>query len=185
MKPFLSLALSLSFLLLSSVPVVGATWPLLPDTTLLWQDVSNKEGNLLDYAADIAVKDGRVFVVGDSETTAGSSAFAVRAYDAKNGALLWESNYDREGEGVDAGFDEATHVVVDNNKVFVSGATVTAAGGNALAVRAYNAKNGALLWENNYDREGDLFDMSWGMTVQGNRVFAVGTTETAESGSAF
>ncbi|MBI5125737.1 MAG: PQQ-binding-like beta-propeller repeat protein [Planctomycetes bacterium] len=154
---------------------------MLPDTTLLWQDVSNKEGNLLDYAADIAVKGDRVFVVGDSETTAGSSAFAVRAYDSKNGALLWESNYDREGEG----FDEATHVVVGDDKVFVSGATVTAAGGNALAVRAYNAKNGKLLWENNYDREGDLFDMSWGMTVQGNRVFAVGTTETAASGTAF
>ena len=181
MKPFLSLALSLSFLLLSSVPVVGATWPLLPDTTLLWQDVYNREGNLLDYAADVAVKDGRVFVVGDSETTAGSSAFAVRAYDAKNGALLWESNYDREGEG----FDEAGHVVVDGNKVFVSGTTVTATGGNAYTVRAYNARNGALLWQNNYDREGDLFDMSWGMTVKDNRVFAVGTTETDASGAAF
>src|SRR3989338_4688646 len=150
MKPFLSLALSLSFLLLSSVPVVGATWPLLPDTTLLWQDVYNREGNLLDYAADVAVKDGRVFVVGDSETTAGSSAFTVRAYDAKNGSLLWESNYDREG-GL---FDMSWGMTVKDNRVFAVGTTETDASGAAFAVRALDATNGNLLWEDNYDREG-------------------------------
>src|SRR3989338_2877192 len=83
MKPFLSLALSLSFLLLSSVPVVGDTWPVLPDANFLWQNTSNREGNLVDWVTGVTVRDGRVFVVGESETTAGSGAFAVKAYDSK------------------------------------------------------------------------------------------------------
>src|SRR3989338_10386991 len=80
MKPFLSLALSLSFLLLSSVPVVGDTWPMLPDVNLLWQDVSNREGNLWDSATGVAVKGNRVFVAGVSETTAGGGAYTVKSY---------------------------------------------------------------------------------------------------------
>ena len=183
MKPILGLVLSLSFLLLSSVPVAGDTWPMLPDVNLLWQKNDNREGNLVDYAGGVAVKDGRVFVAGESETTAGSSAFTVKAFDAKNGSLLWESYYDREGEG----WDGAYAVVADDDKVFVSGSTATAAGDSAFAVRAYNAKNGKLLWENNYEPEGDLplWDESWGMTVKDNKVFAVGTTETAAGGNAF
>ena len=181
MKPVLSLALSLSFLLLSSVLVATGTWPLLRDVTLLWQDNSDREGDLWDMAGSVAVKGDRVFAVGESETTAGSGAFSVKAYNAKNGALLWESYYDREGDG----WDSASDVVVDGNKVFVNGYTATVAGDTAFTVRAYNAKNGKLLWEDNYDREGDGWDSAWGMTVHDNKVFSVGQTTSTAGGSAF
>ena len=180
MRPVLGLALSLSFLFLSSVPVVGDTWPLLPDVNLLWQNVSNREGNLWDYAASVAVKGDRVFAVGESETTAGSSAFTVKAYDASNGKLLWENYYDREG----AGWDGAYKVVVEGDKIFVSGQTETAAGGLAFTVRAYGAKKGKLLWENNYDREGSFQDGAGNVVVVNNTVYAAGQTKTA-AGSAF
>jgi len=185
MKPVLSLALSLSFLLLSSVPVLGAyPWPLLPDANFLWQNSpnsTNREGNLWDMAGSMAVNDGRVFVVGESETTTGSGAFTVKTYDSSNGSLLWESYYDREGDG----WDSATDVVVDGKRVFVSGYTTTVAGDTAFTVRAYNTQNGKVLWQDNYDREGDGWDSAWGMTVHDNKVFSVGQTTSTAGGSAF
>src|SRR3990167_4988379 len=181
MKPVLSLALSLSFLLLSSVLVATGTWPLLRDVTLLWQDNSDREGDLWDMAGSVAVKGDRVFAVGESETTAGSGAFSVKAYNAKNGALLWEDYYDREGDG----WDSAWGMTVHDNKVFSVGQTTSTAGGSAFAVRAYNAKNGALLWEDNYDREGSIWDAAYRAVAKDNRLFVVGQAGATAGGNAF
>ncbi|MBI5125739.1 MAG: PQQ-binding-like beta-propeller repeat protein [Planctomycetes bacterium] len=151
------------------------------DGKLLWEDNYDREGSLLDAAYRAVAKDGRVFVVGQTGSTAGGSTFAVRAYDASNGALLWQDNYDREGDGWDAAYE----VVVDGNNVFVVGSTQTAAGGWGLTVRAYGASNGALLWQDNYDREGALTDTAYGATVKNGRLFVVGDSETTAGGSAY
>ncbi|MDI6761327.1 MAG: PQQ-binding-like beta-propeller repeat protein [Candidatus Brocadiaceae bacterium] len=149
--------------------------------TLLWEDHYNREGDLWDSADGVVVKGNKVFVVGRTETTVGYIAFSVRTYDVRNGALIWENHYDREGDLFDAAWD----IAVDGNKVFVVGTTETTAGGPSFSIRAYNANDGVLLWENNYDRESNLRDEALGVAAKGNRVFVVGNTETAIGGLAF
>jgi TolB-like protein len=181
MKTILKLALGLAFLLLPSVSEGKSAWPVLPDKRLLWQSNYDREGNLKDEASSVALKENMLFVAGETATTAGGSAFTVRAYSTRNGALLWEDNYDREGSLWDWGYK----VVVSDKKVFVVGGTESAEGGSAFAVRAYNANNGKLLWKDNYDREGAFWDGAYDVVVRNDRVFVVGGTESAEGGSAF
>ena len=50
-------------------------------------------------AKALKVRDGRVFVVGHLTRTAARSDFAVLAFDAHTGALLWESVTDPTGTG--------------------------------------------------------------------------------------
>jgi TolB-like protein len=127
------------------------------------------------------VQGNKVFVTGLTETSAGGAAFTVRAYSAKDGSLLWADNYDREGD-LD---DMANAVAVQGNKVFVAGLSRTSGGGAAFTVRAYSAKNGNLLWADNFDREGALDDIANAVAVQGNEVFVAGLTETSAGGAAF
>jgi TolB-like protein len=148
---------------------------------LLWENHYDREEALGDGAGDVAVEDGRVFVAGWSQTSAGGYSFSVRAYDAIGGRLLWENHFDREGELE----DWANKIVVKGNKVFAVGATETEAGGFALTVRAYDACTGRLLWQNYYDREGAGWDVAYAVTVEGDKVFVGGTTETTEGGFAF
>jgi TolB-like protein len=151
------------------------------DGSLLWGDNFDREGDLDDIANAVAVQGNKVFVAGLTETSAGGAAFTVRAYSAKDGSLLWENFYDREGD-LD---DIANAVAVRDKEVFVAGLTRTSAGGAAFTLRAYSAKDGSLLWENFYDREGTGHDVATTMAVQGTRVFVAGATETSAGGAAF
>ena len=91
----------------------------------LWGDNFEREGDLDDIANVVAVQGTTVFVAGATETSAGGSAFTVRAYSIKDGNLLWENSYDREGTGNDV----ATAIAAQGTTVFVAGATETSAGG--------------------------------------------------------
>ncbi|HHT9133007.1 MAG TPA: outer membrane protein assembly factor BamB family protein, partial [Candidatus Tripitaka californicus] len=102
-------------------------------------------------------------------------------YNTANGTVLWQDNYDREGALDDA----ATAVAVSGSTLYVAGHTRTTAGGYAFSVRTYNANNGTLLWENYYDREGDLNDWANAVAVRGNRMFVAGLTRTTSGGNAF
>jgi len=106
--------------------------------------------------------------------------FCEFAYAAP-GSLLWGDNFDREGTG----YDVATPIAVTGTTVFVAGATETSAGGAAFTVRAYSAKDGSLLWGDNFDREGDLDDIANAVAVQGKKVFVAGLTRTSAGGAAF
>ncbi len=149
--------------------------------TLLWQNHFNREGALPDEARGVVVGDNRVFVVGRTSTTAGGLAFSVRAYNAANGPLVWQNHFDREGTKQ----DEAIAVAFSNGRVFVVGTTETTAGGFAFSVRVHNANNGAILWQDHFDRQGALLDEAFDVVVGGDRVFVVGRTDTVAGGLAF
>ena len=151
------------------------------DGSLFWGDNYDREGDLDDIANVVAVQGNKVFVAGATETSAGGDAFTVRAYSAKHGNLLWGDNFDREGTG----YDVATAIALKGTTVFVAGATETSAGGDAFTLRAYSAKNGRLIWGDNYDREGDLDDIANVVAVQGREVFMAGLTRTSAGGAAF
>jgi TolB-like protein len=148
---------------------------------LLWGDYYDREGNGPDYVEALGATGNRVFAAGKTYTQNGDYAFSVRAYDAATGGVLWEDHFDREGQGA----DQADAVAVKGSRVFVAGSSGTVAGGMAFTVRAYNAKSGALLWEDHFDREGSRDDRASGIAVSGRRVFAVGWTQTSAGGYAF
>ncbi len=154
---------------------------------LLWGRSYDKEGSKDDKANAVAVSpDGtKVFAAGFTQTTAGGSAFTVRAYNASTGAPLWKRNYNREGSLEDKA--NAVAVSPDGSRVFAAGTTETAAGWTGFTVRAYNPSTGAVLWGDYYDREGFMEDYANAVAVSpdGSRVFATGTTFTLAGGGAF
>jgi hypothetical protein len=68
--------------------------------SLLWGDNFDREGTGYDVATAIAVTDAKVFVAGDTETSAGGAAFTVRAYSANVGDILNCPKKDKIGTGV-------------------------------------------------------------------------------------
>ncbi|RMG42161.1 MAG: hypothetical protein D6719_07085 [Candidatus Dadabacteria bacterium] len=151
---------------------------------LLWTKEMNQEPDTsgVDIALAVAVSKGLVFVAGESETTAGGVAFTVRAFSARRGTLIWEDRYDPEGsEG-----DSARALVVKGKKLYVVGETSSALKGDAFTVRAYNARTGAVLWTNRYDRENaDQRDQAVAVAIKGRRLFVAGITRTAATNTDF
>ncbi len=149
---------------------------------LIWEDVYDREGGGLDLLYALAVKGNRVFAGGYTETVSGGEAFTVRAYSAKDGSLLWENHYDREG----ALSDQVRALTVAAGVVIAGGNTRTSLGGSCWSIRAYSAQNGTLLWEDHYDREqSSALDGIYALTAKGSIVFAGGYTQTAVSGYSF
>ena len=99
--------------------------------------------------------------------------------------ILWEDHFDREGSlsdranAVDARGN--LFFTPGGNRAFVVGRSETFEGGAAFAVRVYDvAGDGAggpkVLWEDHFDKQGDLSDEAKDVAVSGDRVFAVGVT---------
>lgn len=116
---------------------------------VLWEDRSAAPGTGFNEVGRLALLDDRLFATvftARSGNTTGQD-WVVRAYDARSGSLLWTDDLDR-GEG-----DWARRVAAAGTRVFVAGSLTSAAQRPALAVRAYDAADGALLWE---DEVGEL-----------------------------
>ena len=62
---------------------------------------------------------------------------------------------------------------MQGSRIFVAGFSRNAAGNDDFLVRAYDARHGDLLWEDQFDKAGDL-DGAAAIAVQGRRVFAAG-----------
>lgn len=139
---------------------------------LLWQDQFNKAGSD-DLAAQVTAQGHRVFAVGWARSAPDNRDFLLRAYDSRTGRLLWQDQLDRAG-----GDDYAVAVAAGGDAVFVGGSATNGAGNNDFLVRAYDARTGALVWEDQFDLAGG-FDSTRAVAKDGNRVFAAGVGQDA------
>jgi len=127
------------FLLVLTLVPNGLAWG--DGGDLLWQDRFDPIGRN-DTALDVAAGWGRVVAVGSTESAAGDKDIVVRTYDAKTGELLWHDQVDLSSRD-----DEASAVVMDSRCVIVVGTGTDAAENKEFLVRAYDVKQGMLLWE--------------------------------------
>jgi len=105
--------------------------------TLLWQQQIDR--GVVDIAERITARDGRVFGVGRTKGATGSNSdFAIFAFDAATGVELWESVTDVFQ------VDIAFTVTVDRDTVFAAGPVQNF---TSLLIRAYDARTGQLLWQ--------------------------------------
>jgi PQQ-like domain len=137
------------------------------DGALIWEDQVDQAG-FNDTALALAVGGGRVFAAGSGQRTPGNEDFLVRAYDATSGALLWEDQVDQAG-----GFDGVNAIVVERGRLFAAGFVTNAAGNFDVLIRAYEAKTGTLLWEDQVDQAG-FDDAALALSVRGGQVFIAG-----------
>jgi outer membrane protein assembly factor BamB len=135
----------------------------------LWQDaIAGSENKALCVAA----QGGLVYAGGfldNADDTADDAV--VRAYDAKKGALRWESRF-----GLGGAFATVDEIVVAGNRLFAvgraeHGGTLST---NDWTVLALDARTGALLWQD-IDDQGP-FDEARSVTALGGRIFASGVT---------
>jgi outer membrane protein assembly factor BamB len=106
----------------------------------LWQDVLD-DGVFTD-AVSVATHDGQVFVAGFTTDPTIFRHFIVRAYDARNGALLWQDKLPSGLQGF-FGSDGASQVVATDHRVVAVG-VITDTMGYHFAVRTYDASSGSL-----------------------------------------
>ena len=92
---------------------------------------------------------------------------------AKGGGLLWDDQFDK-GVGVNA----ARAITAQGNRVYAAGRGETAGGDDEFVVRAYDAKTGDLLWDDQFDNGGGR-NIANAITAQGNMVYAAGRGRTA------
>ena len=147
---------------------------------LLWMDqqatgAANASLRGTDTAQKIVAQGGRVVAAGAITNAAGTrSQFAVRAYDAGTGAVLWSDLLDTGG-----GADVAQWVALAGSRVVAAGFGGAGCNFNELVtncdwlVRAYDVGNGTLLWSKQRDQSG-TDDSAEFVVVQGNRVIVSG-----------
>jgi hypothetical protein len=108
---------------------------------LLWEQAIEPPAGFLEatvaFESPIAVDGGKVFVAGRVTRASSESDFAVWAFDASSGSVLWQDQV------VDPGMaDGAAGMAVTAGRVFVSGTV-----GTASTVRAYDEATGSVAWD--------------------------------------
>ena len=151
--------------------------------SLLWQDQfdGTASGEDDDEAYAITVKGERVFVAGSIENEESFSDFTVRAYDAKTGRLLWQD----QANGTANGYDHATDIAVQGQRVFAAGSVVNQDVGSDFTVRAYDARSGRLLWQNQFNGTAGDYDSASDIAVRGKRVLVAGSVVNQDTGRQF
>ena len=119
-------------------------------------------------AKALAVRDGRVFVVGHLTRTSARSDFAVLAFDGATGAPLWESVTDPTGLGLN---DYAWGVVADGGRVHVVGEIGNDSG---LLIQSHDEATGAIQWQQHVP-DAHNFTLKDTIAAGGNAVFIGGT----------
>jgi glucose dehydrogenase len=161
-------------LVLSILTGLVSAWAAAGD--LLWVDrVDRSAGTGFDGGHAAAADGTRFFAAGQSTGVAGDTDLIVRAYDQETGTLVWQDVYDPAG-----GFDFAYELAAGAGRVFAGGSSVTAAGRTFL-VRAYDARTGALLWQDEVLGSGAANSVA----TDGARVFAGGRLSRAPGDSDF
>jgi putative pyrroloquinoline-quinone binding quinoprotein len=99
---------------------------------LEWQDRPTVPLGFHATVLAVGVNSNGVYAAGSSGRIFSDSEFMVRAYDARNGTLLWD---DRSHLSPDS---RATDLVLDNSRLFVAGYTVEASTESDFLLRAYD-----------------------------------------------
>jgi len=97
----------------------------------------------LCHGRDLITQGHRVFAVGIGAFNAGPlGTWVVRSYDAREGDLLWQDEFQPVGGVGGSPYGEAggLAVAVDGGRAFVAGAGFNAAGNSDFTLRAYDAK---------------------------------------------
>jgi outer membrane protein assembly factor BamB len=149
----------------------------------LWVSRYNGPVSGSDTALSLAVKGGRVFVTGGSDSYSSyyddfRPDYATVAYSASSGAQLWVARYNGPGDND----DEASSVAVspDGTKVFVTGVSDNTKRYPAYpadyATVAYRAASGSQLWVSRYDGASGRTDYASSVAVSGDgtKVFVTG-----------
>ena len=146
--------------------------------TQLWEDQYNAAiGD--DEAVAVAGRGSKVFVGGHVTNGAGDQDWLVRGYDVKTGSILWSNQLD-----VAAGDEAASSVALRGSSVFVAGYVVNGNADEDWKIRAYNAKTGAVLWEDQYDLANDD-DRAVNVAVRGRTVAVAGSVRNLTGDSDF
>ena len=155
---------------------------------LLWQDHLDL-GLGINAAEDITVLGKRVFAAGfgvpcETGPCPDIPNWLVRGYDAKTGTLRWQDQFDNGGGRSGA---DASSITGHDKRVFAAGFTLTCFAPNegggctgAWLVRGYDAKSGALIWHDQFDRGGGSSEADV-IVANGRRVFAAGTGRTCDN----
>lgn len=137
----------------------------------LWQDFF--DGGSFDHAVSLAAHGQLLVASGLTTDAAILRHFTVRAYDAGSGALRWQDQVPIGNAGFFAATDVGWHVEVQGDRVVVGGSIGDGTDAIRLAVRAYDAQTGALLWHDLVDKGGG-FDNAFGVALDGGRAFVAG-----------
>jgi outer membrane protein assembly factor BamB len=145
---------------------------------LIWIDRFDDVDQRSDGAFAVAAEDHVVVGAGFSTRIGQGRNWFVRAYNARNGKVLWQDEI-HGGQR-----DQAQAVVIADGVAYVAGVIgVSGAidpcvaqgfGDCNFVVRAYDAKTGALRWQDSHDVGAGGYDEANGIAVKGNTVFAVG-----------
>jgi outer membrane protein assembly factor BamB len=163
----------------------------------LWGDLFDRDPapGGFDQANRVEIQDRRFFVTGltaapggnctNPFTSGGNCDFTLRACDIRTGGILWQKMFDLAG-----GFDAAGPIAVKDGKVVAArrGQVNNVFPTDTLAgplidwlVRTYDARTGALLWQDRFDHANG-HDRVVGVAIQGRRVVAVGRSASKPSG---
>jgi hypothetical protein len=141
---------------------------------LLWDDRFDKGGGV-NQANAVAVKGSGVFAAGQGSTSTGEQEWVIRTYDKKTGELLWHDQFDKGGA-----LSQADAIAVKGPTVLAAGSGLTCddppdcdSGRTEWVVRAYHARTGQLLWDEQFDAGGG-HNKAEAIAVKGSRVFAAG-----------
>ena len=132
----------------------------------------------------LAVFKNRVFVAGESDNGGclRCGEFNVQALHFRTGKMLWANRLRGSDKN---GINVAYAVAAQGDRVFAAGESENLHTGIDFAVRAYHARSGKLLWQNQYNGSSDGDDAAKAIAVAGNRVFVVGTVENTTTGHDF
>ena len=134
---------------------------------LLWQKTYENESISLDY---IEVLGTKVVLAGSYRDEVGNINWLIKAIDIRNGVESWEDRFDLAG-----GRDQINSIAINNNNVYVIGQGLNEVGNSDWLVRAYNALDGSLQWQNQFDLSGD-FDIAIDIAVSRDRIFVAGVS---------
>jgi outer membrane protein assembly factor BamB len=131
-----------------------------------------------DYAKDIAVDRGVVYVTGGAMfDTPTHVDYVTIAYDSDNGDYIWNFPHIARYNGPGNSYDHAYAIAVDGDgDVIVTGVSSGSGSLDYLTIK-YDSSNGAELWKTWYDGPGNSNDHAYDIAVDGDdNVYVTGVS---------